>query len=148
MTRNGVGNNLEFVTFPAMNSVADTLFFFAVSQNLVVFDNAIGSVLNVDSEEIIVEDIVLDDDILSVVHLDSARIFERGITRFYYLEASSNYAVGFYGQDFVFLLTVQNWVILANKNYPLVDNDVSFFIMSFVNQNRDAHFGQCDGFFD
>src|SRR5690606_2679973 len=72
--------NFDILTLPSMNSVAGLLLFRRMSRNFIVFNYTVCPVLNIDSEEIIIEYVILDSNVVLVIHFDSTRVFHSGIT--------------------------------------------------------------------
>ena len=81
MTGNLVADDLQVLAFPAMNTVSDELFLFAIGFDYIVFDDTVLAVLQVNAKEIVVEDITFNSNKTSVVNFNAARIIQSSITR-------------------------------------------------------------------
>ena len=69
-----LGNNLQAVAFPAMNTVTNLLFIFSESNNFIIFYHTMCSVLNVDAKKIVIQIVFAYGYKIAVVHFYTAGV--------------------------------------------------------------------------
>ena len=76
VARNAVGNDSHAVALPAMNAITALLFLFAMRSQHIVFDSTVNTMLCVDTEEGIIQNVIPYNHIPAIVNFYACKIFD------------------------------------------------------------------------
>lgn len=143
-----VADDLHAVAFPAMDTVATLLLFDAKGRKLIIPDDAVDAVLRIDAEECILEDIILHHHVAPVVYLDAREVFNAGYAGMNDPESIDQHAIGFYRNDFVFMIAIQRWSARADQVNGSLYLQVTLVVVPGAHQHRIAVGGDFQGGLD